>query len=158
MENRTPATTVLGVSAIVLVIAAFLPWATVSALGASISVNGLDGSDGYITIICGAYLGFIAWRAMQRQPVSKGMVIGMWVAAGIATAIGVMNFSSVDDNVGAAALAGVSASVGIGLWLTILGGLGALAGTFLFKKEATAGGGPMGPAGTTGTTPPSSPF
>lgn len=153
MENRTPAITMLLVAAGLLVIGAFLPWATVSAAGfGSVSVSGTEGSDGYITIICGAYIGFIAWQKMQGKAVAKGMMIGLYIAVGLALAIGAMNFSSIDDAAGAAAL-GVNASVGIGLWLTIAAAIVGIVGAVTMRKEDTAGG-------TTGTTstPPSSPF
>jgi predicted small integral membrane protein len=152
MQNRTPAITMLLVTAGLLVIGAFLPWATVSAGGFKVSVSGTQGSDGYITLLCGAYIGFIAWTKMQGKPVAKGMMIGLYVAIGLALAIGVMNFSSIDDAAGAAAL-GVSASVGIGLWLTIAAAIVGIVGAVTIRKEDAAGG-----STSTTATPPSSPF
>jgi len=39
-----------------LAIGSFLTWARVDAAGASVSARGTDGSDGYITLTCGAVL------------------------------------------------------------------------------------------------------
>lgn len=103
-----------------LAVGSFLAWGTV--LG--ISVNGIDGGDGWITLVGGAVVaayGFLAYQGRSTLPkwlAWAGLVVGLGVA--------LLNFFDIQGTDGV--------SVGIGMWIMLLGGVIALVGLFQSKS------------------------
>jgi hypothetical protein len=102
-------------SAILLGLAAFLPWGT--ALGL-ISISGMEG-DGKITI--GIAVIAIVLLLIKKVPVWIVTILGI-----LATVIGVVDYSSMSDVTNE-----ISASVGIGIYLTVAAGAGMIVGTIM---------------------------
>jgi hypothetical protein len=106
------------IAAVMLVLGALLPWATVSTVFGSMSASGTDG-DGVITLLCGIAIGvmFGLWK--------RPAVIVAAVLAGIALLVGIIDL--VDIGRTSADFGGfVDASPGIGLFLTVLASIAAL--------------------------------
>ncbi len=113
----------VGVGAGVLtVICAALPWATVRTIFGSISASGLDGGDGVFTAalgICGALCVAHGKRAALIIALLCGIAISL---------IGVYDYDNASEIVDETnAEGGVIASVGIGLYGTIVAGVALLA-------------------------------
>jgi hypothetical protein len=112
-------------------IGSFLPWATVSGGFVDISKNGMDG-DGVITLV-GALVfgGLAAWSLLGSW--SKGRMIGALVVAVLVTLIAVIDIADVASrfsDIDTEAL-GLDVSIGIGLWIVLLGGLAGVAGCIM---------------------------
>jgi hypothetical protein len=114
--------------AVVVMIAAFLPWATVTApfIG-QVSKNGIDG-DGALTLIGGLVLAALAIPALRRQPARTGIGIAVAVVALLVAAIAAYDIYDVGQAVDAVGDAPVSASAAVGLYLTFAGGVASLVG------------------------------
>ena len=122
------------IAAVVGVISAFLPWASVKAGGFSISANGLDGGDGYITIILFAAAGYLTFRNEKSEELSGNnlyMVIGGFGLAGL---LGLYDLIEADSAM-PAGNAYASVSIGIGLYLTVLAGLAGAVIPFVLKNK-----------------------
>ncbi len=97
-----------------LAIGSFLAWGTVF----GISVNGIDGGDGWMTLFGGAVVaayGFMAYQGKSSLPnwlPWAGLVVGLGVA--------LINFFDILDTDGV--------SVGIGMYLMLAGGAVAIYG------------------------------
>jgi hypothetical protein len=106
------------IAAGVIVVAALLPWASVQTVFGTISKNGIEG-DGAVTAVFGAVIG--GMFVMQR----RGGYAAAIVLAGLTIAISGYDLIDVnrlgDDGEGLASI-----SAGIGLYLTLLGGLAAM--------------------------------
>jgi hypothetical protein len=111
-----------------LVVGSFLPWVKAEAGIFSMTKNGIDG-DGVFTLMLGAAVALVFW--LSRKPKASAWVV--IALAGLATAIAA--YDTVDVSNKAHDLANrdsaVSASVGVGLWIALLGGITALIGGFL---------------------------
>jgi hypothetical protein len=128
------------IGGIVAAVGVFLPWATASASAggftASVSASGWDATSGisapYIALAGGilALLGGLAVLGGQKA-------IGYLMPIGgiLAIAGGVWGFSDVNSALGAVSgVAGVSASVGYGVYACIAGGVLSLLGSLGLKK------------------------
>lgn len=124
---------VVAVSTVVLVVAAFLAWATAEALGQTGSVNGIDLLDsspifnGAVTIL----LGVVATVLVLAAPDNEGATIIAAVLGGLVVLIGlafvVVPETAFGGGIGGAIGAEI-ADPGIGVFVTILAGIGVLAG------------------------------
>lgn len=125
---------VVAISTVVLLVAAFLAWATASAFGASGSLNGIDlfseGSpifNGVVTVL----LGVVATVLVLAAPDNEGATIVATVLGLLVVLIGLAFIAAPQtaygDLLGGAVDFGL-AETGIGVYLTILGGIGVLAG------------------------------
>jgi hypothetical protein len=127
----------LVVGTAVVAVAALLPWATVNAGLVSVSKAGTDG-DGVITLVLALVVGGLVlakWKAgLSRPVVIVSLVLGAIVLA-IATYDAIDVGSTVEEN----ELVEVRASVGIGLWLTLLGGIAMIAGAIWELRSPTPG-------------------
>jgi hypothetical protein len=126
---------VIAATGVLVAIAAFLTWGTVEAFGQSFDVNGVTGSDipndddakdGILTLILAIpVIGFAVVRGIGQLSLTAA-IIGT-VAGALVTLIAIVDIddiASLEDQFGpGAAAAGVEASVGIGLWLTLAGGI-----------------------------------
>lgn len=113
-----------------VVVGAFLPWAT---LGAA-SKAGTEG-DGSFTLILGIAAAALGVLGHLKQ--SRGMKIGAVVAAALVVLVAVIDIV----DVGSTEVLGIEFEVGVGLWLTLVGGLGALVGAVLALRSR-----PLAPA------------
>jgi len=127
----TPASGMLLAGAAVTVLGSVLPWATVEAGFESEQVNGTDG-DGVLTIILAiAALAFGIPGLLKR---SKGLLITALVATILIVVIALADIgdvSSVAEEVGF----GVEATVGVGLWLVLVGGIVAMIGAIMAVRN-----------------------
>jgi hypothetical protein len=117
---------VVFVGAVLLVVGALLPWGEATSPTASFSSDGIDG-NGAITLIAAVVL-VIVFLVVQRASTAAWLVIATAVVAG---AIGVRDASDLSDK--ASRLVdqgppGVTAEVGVGVWVTIAGAVIALVG------------------------------
>ena len=118
----------------VVLLGSFLPWATVSAsfLG-EVTVSGMDG-DGVLTLLGGAVAGGLALSAFlgraARWKVVTALVFAVLVA--LVALIDIVDINSrVADLEGEGLGAAIDVSIGIGLWLTLLGGIATVVGCAL---------------------------
>lgn len=122
-----------GVLGILTFIAAFLPWASISidfsGVSQSESVSGTsDGNDGVLTLLLGLAAGGLGIAYALKGILQKPAAIVAIVAGAIITLISIVDISDISDiGDGFGGLGGVDVSVGIGLWLTLVFGIGFLA-------------------------------
>lgn len=114
---------------------AVLPWAQAQSKTSSFSTDGING-DGAITIVA-ALLIALTLVVVQHRTLAAGLVIGV---AAIAGAVGVHD--AIDISRKATDLVdhgppGVSAGVGIGVWLTLVAAAIALIGGIMAFVAAT---------------------
>jgi hypothetical protein len=80
-SRRTPIGPVLAVvGGALLVVGSFLAWAKVSGGGVSVSAKGIDGSDGWVTVIAGAValaVGIAAMRGPRRALAILAILAGL---------------------------------------------------------------------------------
>ena len=143
----------LALGAAVVAFGALLPWATVNAGFVSVSKAGTDG-DGVFTLLLALVVGglvFAKWKTgLSRALVIVSLVLGVMVLA-IATIDAIDVASTVEED----ELVEVRASVGIGLWLTLLGGVAMIAGAIWELRSSTPRA--PTPAATTWAAPPAHP-
>jgi hypothetical protein len=118
---------------LLVAIAAFLTWGTIDAFGGSFDINGVTGSDvpgddetkdGVLTLILAIpVVGFAVVRGIGHLSLTAA-IIGT-VAGALIVLIAIVDMADItstgDDLPGGGA--GIDASIGIGLWLTLVGGL-----------------------------------
>jgi hypothetical protein len=117
---------VVGAGAGLLVLGALLPWAEATSKSASFSSDGIDG-DGAITVFAAVAI-MLLFVVASRRTLAAGLAIATAVLAG---AIGVRNAVDISERATRLLdqhLVGVSAQVGIGVWVTIAGAAIALVG------------------------------
>src|SRR5262245_3337588 len=118
---------------VLVAIAAFLTWGTVEGFGQSFDINGVTGSDvpgdneardGILTLILAiAVIGFAVVRAFGQLSLTAAIVGAVGGALIVLIAIvDMVDISNTGDDLPGAG-AGIEASIGIGLWLTLVGGL-----------------------------------
>lgn len=117
---------------VLIALGSFLPWASVTVFGAEVTVDGMDG-DGPITLFGAFVVGALMLAAHLQRP-SKAKVITSLVFAALVTLVAVVDIVDVQSRV--ADVEGdigldVEASIGIGLWVVLLGGIVATVGTAL---------------------------
>jgi hypothetical protein len=152
--THTPVAGILGVvGGALLALGSFLDWAEVSGGGRSVTANGVDGSDGYITLVAGivAVVAGIVMAKGTRRALAVLVILAGIVGGGI----GMYDALTAKDSVLDAAAeelaptfeataqqvrtvldqaidAGqLSVSISIGLYVVIAGGVVALAGGIL---------------------------
>jgi hypothetical protein len=117
------------IAAGLIVLAALLPWASVQTVFGTISKNGIEG-DGAVTAVFGAVIG--GMFLMQR----RGGYLAAIILAGLTIATSVYDLIDVNrlgDDVDGLA----SVSAGIGLYLTLLGGLAAMFCSISERRRVT---------------------
>ncbi|MEH0820460.1 MULTISPECIES: hypothetical protein [unclassified Micromonospora] len=148
---------VLG-AGIAAVIGSFMPWVKVSApiLG-SMSVSGMDGSDGWIIVVLGLVVAAYGGLSLRGQrmpavaPIFAGLAacglfgVGVWKIVELQAAEADMraSMSGKDDllGIGKAMSAATQVSAGAGLWLLTLAGLlGAAATALIMVSRYRAAG------------------
>ncbi len=111
-----------------LVLGSFMPWVKASAGIFNASKNGIDG-DGVLTLAAAVGIALMFW--LLRTP--KGSAWVVIALAGVATAIAAYDAADVKNKADelTRSYSGVSASVGIGLWIALIGGAVAFIGGIL---------------------------
>jgi hypothetical protein len=153
-DTSTPVAGILGlVGGALMALGSFLAWAEVSGGGTSVTAKGVDGSDGYITLVAGI-VAVVAGVVIARGT-GRVLAVAMILAGIVGGGIGLYDALTAKDNVLDAAAEelaptfGVSAqqvrtvldqaidagqlsvSISIGLYVVIGGGVVALAGGIL---------------------------
>ncbi len=108
------------VAAVVVMVAAFLPWATLDGL-VSLSLAGTE-ADGVITLVLGgaaAVLGILRALGMGRWTAIIAVLIGLVIL--LIAIVDIADVGSIAD------LGVATASVGIGLWVTLVGAVAMVA-------------------------------
>lgn len=105
------------VAAVVTLVCAFLPWATVTTFLGSISVSGFQNGegDGLLTLILAAIGGLCAWKG------GKALIVTV-LAGALCAVIGIYDWGNINDIANDPDAFGV-AEVGIGLIGTVVGGI-----------------------------------
>jgi hypothetical protein len=161
-ENRTPALVTI-VSGALLAIGSFLTWVTVKAevpaanFSQNVSASGTKVDDGWITLVCGIVAIVAGVMFIQKMAKPRVAAILALIAAAIALVVGLIDFSDASSQVDVpaavtAAGGSVDASVGIGLYVVLLGGLGALIGGIMLLRSRAAATDTLAPPPA--TTPP----
>jgi tryptophan-associated transmembrane protein len=179
----TPVAGILGVvGGALLALGSFLTWAEVTGGGTSVTAKGVDGSDGYITLVAG--LVAVVAGIMMARGTRRVLAVLVILAGIVGGGIGLYDALTAKDSVldaaaeelaptfGASAQevraaldqaidAGqLSVSISIGLYVVIVGGVVALVGGIVGLRDAgehTAPARtttPAPPANTIGSTPP----
>jgi hypothetical protein len=112
MKNQSAL--MVGIGGAALALGSFLAWGTV--LG--ISVSGMDGGDGWMTLIGGAVVAAYGFMLMQGKSMFPVWVA--WVGLVLGLGVALINFFDIMGTDGV--------SIGIGMWLMLVGGVVALVG------------------------------
>lgn len=127
---------------VILIVGALLPWATLTSGFGSASIAGTDG-DGVFAIALGALVAVAGVGMFNGSGTARAGAVVFGVLAAALMVSSFMNISEVVDE------SEVRASVGIGLWVGLLGGLLA-AGAPLMAGSAAKSKSPPAPEGTSG--------
>ena len=143
MQKIQPLHLVLGGAGLVI-LGAFLPWVSVSVslLGesSSHSTNGIDG-DGKITLLLA--IGALVLTVLKNPAQAKLFALLALIASSLAALIGIYDATQIGGNSEAKTMmeamgSGFKVSLGIGLYLTILGGAVAAFGSFKRWQSSAA--------------------
>ncbi|MBN2571990.1 MAG: hypothetical protein JXA68_07670 [Ignavibacteriales bacterium] len=123
------------------VVSTFLPWATVK-LYASISINGTNGGDGWITLGLFAIAGTLSLIGDRKRPLNGTYKIITMVAGLVAAVVGILNIVNMRSK-----LSEISnqnffgdqlkdmVSTGFGLWLIVICGLALAIVIYLMREK-----------------------
>lgn len=110
---------------------ALLPWGRVVTVFGTISVSGIDGGDGWITLLFGAALLTLALVGRTRGSGRPYAIAGL-VCSAIVLLVGLVDLLDLSRAAGDEGMGSfVDVRIGIGLPLTVLAGLVGLAATIL---------------------------
>ncbi|MCB0996098.1 MAG: hypothetical protein KDB21_13455 [Acidimicrobiales bacterium] len=121
-------------AALLVMISSFLTWATVKvgSGGTTLFEQSLkgteEGNDGTLTVVLGGIALVLALIAKFKGLAGKAIPIIVIVLGVLTVLIGIIDIADVAD---ADNIEGASASVGIGLWLVTIAGVGVVAGGVL---------------------------
>ena len=144
MTNRQPAILTM-VGGILVAAGSLLPWATVSSGFGSISLNGIEG-DGKFTLAVGAALTLVGYLRFVGGGSKALLTLLLSIAA---LGLGLIEYANASKVLDAAGSEFARTSIGIGLYLILLGGAVALFGALRRGRDAAK---PAPPAG--GPPPP----
>jgi len=174
--SRPPIGAILAIAGgALLVVGSFLPWAEVSGGGTSVTAKGVDGSDGYVTVVAG--LVALGAGIMMMRQTKRVLAILALVAGLVGGGLGVYDALTAKDNVLDAAAEELAPSLGasaeqvrvlldeaidagqlgisisFGLFVVIGGGMLALIGGSMSMKGSGSAG-TSGFAATSAPVPP----
>jgi Protein of unknown function (DUF2510) len=131
---RTPVRVLLFGGAAGLAIGALLPWVKAEAGIFSATKNGIEG-DGVLTLLLAIAIALVCWLA--RRP-RRAAVVAI-VLAGLAAAIGIYDMVDITNkanDLASSTAIHVSATIGVGLWLTVLAAVAVIIGAFIGFNDA----------------------
>ena len=128
-----------------VVVGSLLPWVKAEAGLFSVTKNGIDG-DGVLTLLLAVALGLVFLLGRNAKAVAWLVI----VLAALVLAIAIydtVDVSNKADELGSrsSALFHVTASVGVGLWLTLAAGAVALVGGIMALNHAPSAAAPTAP-------------
>jgi len=132
--DAKPQALILLAGAAVAIVGAFLPWATVDIFDETLSKAGTDG-DGVITLVlagAAAVLGAIGLGAGRKrwQPITAV------VLAALVVGVAVLDMADIKSKFGDdAGVFDIEVNIGIGLWLTLAGGIAAVVGGLMLLSK-----------------------
>jgi hypothetical protein len=139
---------VLGlIAGISLVIGSFLPWVRVEIFGSSLGRSGIDGGDGWFTLVCGGVaITAFALVLHDGRRAHRAIALTSLLAAMVAASVAIYDWIDVHDAVSTAqdTQGLVSGHVGIGLHLAVIAAVLALVSGLACLLR-----GPARPASTT---------
>jgi hypothetical protein len=142
MSQRTAALVAIA-GAVMLGVGCLLPWATITTGFGSASLNGIEG-DGVIVLGIALVIGIAGVAALDR--VGKVPSIVIFTGASIALVVLASDYLGVAEKLEEASSSVARASVGVGLYLCMAGGLVAIVGAVILMRNAenapATGGGP----------------
>lgn len=137
---NVPALVVL-VGGALYAIGSALPWITATAaFVGTITRSGLEGGDGIITIVIGLLIALVGLLSLNGSR-SAGSKVAQVLLCAVALGLAVWEVSNVNakiDDLEAGELAAI-ASVGIGLWMMVIGGALALLGALASGRAPKTG-------------------
>ena len=107
----------------IIAVAAFLPWAKVSAGIFSVTKDGIEG-DGLFTLIVGLVIGAAALANIYGRFSCDRLAIAMIIAGGIVAAIGAIDWANLERVADQSESDLIRISPGIGLIVTTFAGIG----------------------------------
>lgn len=116
-KGFTTASILALIGAVLLGIGSFLAWATVASVFGSISVNGMDG-DGQLTAAAGTIAAILFLVGALG---SSGFHIAGVVFAGLGGAVAAYDLVNITNTFAEYSSDGVAASVGVGLYVCVVG-------------------------------------
>lgn len=138
---------IISASAIVLLIASFLPWFTASIEGfGSDSINGWSSDVGFLWGVLPLLLGLVMLAHVVLTNFADNVKLPDWpwpmihMIAGIAAGALIILKLLIGIDDGGASAFGVEISRGIGIYLAALAGIGLAAGGFLYNKDKSGSG------------------
>ena len=130
MDKAKQGNGLLIVAGALFAIGSFLDWATLGPIGAT----GMDGGDGWFTLIAGAVLLVVGLLAFQGSSTQIPSWVG-WVAWAVGTIIAVINlFDIMGEEL-------ADLSIGIGMYLILAGAVLGLVGLVFVRQAGDTGGG-----------------
>lgn len=128
---------------VILFIMVFLPWATLSALGITISANGTDYGGGILTLIMSIFGAGISFLANQKYRIYGTIGVAILALIGVAIAW--------------SGLSGTGASVGFGLIIALIVSLILLAYGYMDYRKMITPAKPTQPPPANPPAPPPAP-
>jgi len=118
-------------AAAAVIIGALLDWAVIQTILGSISATGMEG-DGKLTAILAAIAGALLLRK------SAGATLGAAITFAIVVAIAAYDYGNVQSAIDNVNTTVAKASVGVGLYLTLIGGIGGVIASLVRRGELAA--------------------
>jgi len=130
MEKNQRAGGLMMLGGLLLAVGSALPWLTVDGLP-ELDTSGLEGGDGWITLVAGVVLVGLGYQAYRRASYPKWLA---WVAFVIGSGVMAINFVDIQDAIDTIGIG----SQGIGMWLMITGSIAGIVGILMAPKVAAA--------------------
>lgn len=144
------------IAGVATVIGALLPWAKVQTIFGSISVNGTEGGgDGIVTLVLGLLAALVMWGLARGTLLASAL--GALIVA--IAAYDIRDVSNRIDEINSDPDGLAKASVGVGLWITLIAGVVLIvAGITAFaNRPKKRTGEPLPPPWAVATPPPPPP-
>ena len=110
------------------IISSFLPWVTINIFFASKSASGIEGGDGYISLLLFATILTIALVGGVNENYSSKSLISVTIIAGLCILLGFYEIANIRD-------ASKVATIGIGLFLLIFSGIATISTALVLKNK-----------------------
>jgi uncharacterized membrane protein YeaQ/YmgE (transglycosylase-associated protein family) len=110
------------VSALLMIVGGFGPWASVGA----VTIKGTDGGDGWFLIVPGLLAGFLLFRQVTKPDARWPMILTAVLGA-IGALVAVVDLSDINDLASETAFFGDLVDTGWGLYLSLVASLSLIA-------------------------------